>query len=106
MTSPDPLAEYVPHTTVDGRPDPRDAGDAIAATLHAVGTNFGDHGETVVTAMEVAEDETVRAFLERLIPDAALYRGRQYEHFVTLRFVTPAAVHDNAGEDTPTPEPF
>lgn len=81
--------------------------DAIATTLHQVGLNFGDHGETVIRAVEVPEDETVRALMERLVPPAGKYRNRDYDHFVTLRFVMPAPVHDNlADEATPTPEPF
>ena len=74
--------------------------DTIAATIHAVATNFGDHAETIVTAVEVAEDETVRALLERLIPPGHKWRGRDYEHFVTLRFVMPADVHDNLVPDS------
>ena len=80
--------------------------DTIAATLHAVGTNFGDHGETVVTAVEVAEGETVRALLERLIPTGRRHQPRNYEHFVTLRFVMPAVVHDNLAADAAATEPF
>jgi hypothetical protein len=80
--------------------------DTISATLHAVGVNFGDHGETVLTAVEVAEDETVRALLERLIPQGSRYRNREYDHFVTLRFVMPAVVHDNLPGAAPVAEPF
>ena len=79
--------------------------DDISATLHAVGVNFGDHGETVLRAVEVAEDETVRALIERLIPGGGKYRHREYDHFVTLRFVEPAPVHDNL-PTVDAPKPF
>lgn len=80
--------------------------DTIAAIHHQVGVNFGDHGETVLTSVEVAEDETVRALLERLIPQGSKYRNREYDHFVTLRFVMPAPVHDELADAQPVPEPF
>jgi hypothetical protein len=83
-------------------------GDAIAATLHAVGVNFGDHGETVLTAVEVGEGDTVRSLLEHVIPVGSAYRGRNYEHFVTLRFVMPKpdVAERPADGSTPVTEPF
>ena len=81
--------------------------DTIAATVHAVATNFGDHAETIITAVEVAEGESVRALLERLIPTGRRYQPRKYEHFVTLRFVMPAVEHDNLADVAASiPEPF
>ena len=80
--------------------------DSISALLHAVGVNFGDHGETVVTAVAGVADETVRGRLERLIPAGRRYRNREYGHFVTLRFVLPAAVLDEMPPAPPAKEPF
>ena len=70
-------------------------GDVIAATLHKVATNLGDHAETIMQAVEVHEDETVGAMMQRLIPVGIKWRPRQYEHYVTLQFVLPAATLDN-----------
>lgn len=63
--------------------------DQIMVTRHAVGTNFGDHGETVITAVAVRPGETVRELMDRLIEPTRPYARRDYTHFVTLRFVEP-----------------
>lgn len=75
--------------------EPTPPTDAIGATLYRVGVNFGDHGETIVTQHEVAHGETVRNLLERLIPAGKPYRPRDYDHYVTLRFVEPAPAEVN-----------
>lgn len=82
------------------------AGDDVAATLHKVGVNFGDHGETVLVAVEVDPDETVQALVDRLIPAGNKWRLRDYEHFITLRLVQPAAEPDPDIPAVPTTEPF
>lgn len=78
--------------------------DALSVLLYQVGVNMGDHGETVVKAVEVDDEETVRALLDRLIPVSSKWRNREYEHYVVLRFVQPAAEPDPV--PTVETEPF
>lgn len=81
--------------------------DSISATLHKVATNLGDHAETITQAVEVDENETVGAMMQRLIPAGIKWRPRQYEHFVTLQFVLPAATLDHEQDvATVAGEPF
>jgi hypothetical protein len=63
--------------------------DPINAQLVTVGVNMGDHGETVVRFVEVDENETVRALLERLLPAGSQYTTRDYDNFVKLGFAQP-----------------
>ena len=78
------------------------APDQIAAMIHRVGVSFGDHAETVVRVVEVGPDETVRDLMERLMSRGRFLR-RDYDHFVTLRFVEPIVP---TGADSGTEVPF
>lgn len=56
---------------------------------HRVGVHMGDHGETIVNAVELADVETVEQLADRLLGASEL-RLPDYDSFVVIRLVTPA----------------
>lgn len=78
----------------------------ISVTRHRVGLNMGDHGETVITAHEVAPDEDVAELAVRLLIED-FHKGRpnqqSFDNFLTIRLVeeAPKAEAEPSSEHVP-----